>query len=293
MTPSQSGLSAPPVAHPSMRHPVGIGLRAPHYRDLLETRPALGFLEVHSENYFGEGGAPLHYLERAREHYPVSLHGVGLSLGSSDPLNRAYLARLRRLIDHIDPVLVSDHLSWCSIDGVYLNDLLPLPYTEATLDHFCARVDEAQGLIGRELLIENPSSYLQFADSAIPEWEFLAEVARRTGCGILLDVNNVYVNAVNHGFDALAYLTAMPVLSVQEIHLAGHTVKQEPEGTMLIDTHGAPVAEPVWTLYRAALTRFGTLPTLVEWDNDLPSLSTLVDEARHAEMLVAGVADAA
>jgi hypothetical protein len=272
---------------------VGIGLRAPHYRDILETRPALAFLEVHSENYFGDGGAPLHYLEQARAHYPVSLHGVGLSLGSSDPLNRVYLARLKQLIERFEPMLVSDHLSWSSIDGVYLNDLLPLPYTEAVLEHFCARVSETQDFLGRQLLVENPSSYLQFAASAIPEWEFLGEVARRTGCGILLDVNNIYVSCRNHGFDAERYLAALPAAAIGEIHVAGHTVKQLPEGEILIDTHGAPVSEPVWALYRTALARFGARPTLVEWDNDIPPLATLVDEARSAESIVRGVADAA
>jgi len=273
--------------------PVGIGLRAPHYREILETRPALAFLEVHSENYFGDGGVPLHYLDRVRAQYPVSLHGVGLSLGSSDPLNRVYLARLKQLIDRIDPLLVSDHLSWSSIDGVYLNDLLPLPYTEAVLNHFCARVSETQDFLGRQILVENPSTYLQFADSAIPEWEFLSEVASRTGCGILLDVNNIYVNCRNHGFNATQYLAALPAASIGELHVAGHSAKNFPEGEILIDTHGAPVSEPVWSLYREALARFGARPTLVEWDNDLPSLATLVDEARRAEVLARGIAHAA
>jgi len=276
-----------------MRPPVGIGLRASHYRDLLEQKPDVAFVEVHSENYFGDGGAPLYYLQRARELYPVSLHGVGLSLGSGDPLNRAYLAQLQKLIDRIEPVFVSDHLSWCSIDGVYLNDLLPLPYTEAVLEHVCTRVSEVQDVLGREFLIENPSTYLQFADSSIPEWEFLAEVARRTGCGLLLDVNNVYVNCMNHGFDAQHYLAALPVGSVREIHLAGHNIKRHAGGEILIDTHGAPVSMPVWTLYRDALNRFGARPSLVEWDNDLPALDTLVNEARRAEREAQGVPHAA
>jgi hypothetical protein len=282
----------PAAAHPAPP-PVGIGLRAPHYRELLEQPPAVGFLEVHSENYFGDGGAPLYYLDRAREHYPVSLHGVGMSLGSSDPLDRVYLARLKRLIGRVEPMLVSDHLCWCSIDGVYLNDLLPLPYTEAVLDHLCARLGEVQDLLGRELLIENPSSYLQFADSAIPEGEFLAELARRSGCGLLLDVNNVYVSAMNHGLDAHAYLAALPAAAVREIHLAGYTVNSHADGELLIDTHSAPVSEPVWALYRATVARFGARPTLIEWDNDLPPLADLVGEARHAETVAAGAVDAA
>jgi len=290
-TPANPGL--PPETHRPMRPPVGIGLRAPHYLDLLEQQPDVAFVEVHSENYFGDGGAPLHYLERAREQYPVSLHGVGLSLGSSDPLNRVYLARLKRLIDRIEPVLVSDHLSWCSVDGVYFNDLLPLPYTGDTLDHFCARVGEAQDLLGRELLIENPSSYLQFSSSSMPEWEFLSEVTRRSGCGLLLDVNNLHVSCMNHGFDAQRYLAALPVPAVREIHLAGHSVRHEAGGEILIDTHGSPVSEPVWRLYRDALARFGARPSLVEWDNDLPALETLVNEARIAESMALEAADAA
>ena len=287
-------------AHPSRktetqtrRGAAGIGLRAPHYRDLLEQRPALAFVEVHSENYFGDGGAPLHFLGRTREHYPLSLHGVGLSIGSADPLNQVYLARLKKLIDRFEPMLVSDHLCWCSIDGVYLNDLLPLPYSEAVLEHVCARVSAVQEFLGREILIENPSSYLQFASSAIPEWEFLAEVVRRSGCGLLLDVNNIYVSSVNHGFDAHRYLAALPAAAVREIHLAGHTVKHHADGDILIDTHSAPVAEPVWALYRETLARLGPRPTLIEWDNDLPPLTTLVDEARRAELVPAGAANAA
>lgn len=287
-------------AHPSRKTETqtrpgaaGIGLRAPHYRDLLEQRPALAFVEVHSENYFGDGGAPLHFLGRTREHYPLSLHGVGLSIGSADPLNQVYLARLKKLIDRFEPMLVSDHLCWCSIDGVYLNDLLPLPYSEAVLEHVCARVSAVQEFLGREILIENPSSYLQFASSAIPEWEFLAEVARRSGCGLLLDVNNIYVSSVNHGFDAHRYLAALPAAAVREIHLAGHTVKHHADGDILIDTHSAPVAEPVWALYRETLARLGPRPTLIEWDNDLPPLTTLVDEARRAELVPAGAANAA
>jgi len=273
--------------------PAGIGLRAPHYRELIDTRPAVGFVEIHSENYLGDGGAPLHYLEKARSLYEVSLHGVGMSLGSADPLNRVYLARLRHLIDRIDPVLVSDHLSWCSIDGVYLNDLLPLPYTRESLDHFCSRVTEAQDLLGRELLVENPSSYFEYSASEISEVEFLTEIARRTGCGILLDVNNLYVSSVNHGFRADDYLSALPVGAVGEIHLAGHSVRHCNGRELLIDTHGAPVSEPVWRLYEAAVRRFGTVPTLLEWDNDLPPLATLVDESLKASALCAGVRRAA
>ena len=222
----------------------GIGLRAPHYREVLETRPDVGWVEVHSENYFGRGGQPLHYLERARSHFALSLHGVGLSLGSADGLRQAHLLQLKALVERFEPSLISDHLCWGAIGDRHLNDLLPLPYTEAALDVVCANVGRAQEFLGRQILVENVSSYLQFSDSTIPEWEFVGEVARRTGCGLLLDINNIYVSAVNHGFDALRYLDAIPARAVREIHLAGF----DSNGMCLIDTHGKPVAGPVWNL---------------------------------------------
>lgn len=260
-------------------------MRAEHYREVVATRPTVAWLEVHSENYFGEGGAPHYYLEQVRRHYPLSLHGVGLSLGSADDLNRTHLEKLKALIQRYEPGLVSDHLSWSSVDGNYLNDLLPLPYTEETLRHVTERVTQAQEFLGREILIENPSSYLQYRHSDMGEAEFLAELSARSGCGILLDVNNVYVSASNHGFDAQAYLRTMPPARVREIHLAGHTVNRYPEGEMLIDTHSARVCEAVWELYRDALVHVGPVPTLIEWDTDLPALSVLVDEAHRAETI--------
>jgi uncharacterized protein len=266
----------------------GIGLRAPHYRALLDLLPKIAWLEVHSENYFGAGGRPLEYLERARAHYPISLHGVGLSLGSTDSLNRLHLAKLKELIDRIEPGLVSDHLSWSSVNGRYLNDLLPLPYTEAALAHFCQRVDEAQDFLGREILIENPSTYLEYRESNIPEREFLRAVAEVTGCGILLDVNNIHVSAANHGFDAPHYIDSIPARFVKEIHLAGFTRNETDSGEILVDTHSKPVAEPVWALYAHALARYGAVPTLIEWDTDLPALGVLVAEAFHAESLMDG-----
>lgn len=265
----------------------GIGLRAEHYRDLLERRPPLAFVEVHSENYFGAGGAPFYFLEQARAHYPLSLHGVGLSLGSSDPLNREHLRQLKSLIQRFEPALVSDHLSWSSVGGVFLNDLLPLPYTEEALAHFSTRVAQAQDYLGRELLIENPSSYLQYTESAIPEWEFLAEVARTSGCGLLLDVNNIYVSSQNHGFDAHRYLQSLPAAAIKEIHLAGYTVNRYPEGEMLIDSHNALVSEPVWELYAQAIRQVGPRPTLIEWDSDLPPLDTLLGQAGLADAILA------
>jgi uncharacterized protein (UPF0276 family) len=264
----------------------GIGLRAPHCRELVESRPDAGWLEVHSENYFGDGGAPLHYLERAREQYPVSLHGVGLSVGSADPLDRDHLHKLKRLVDRIEPGLVSEHLCWSSIDGRCLNELLPLPYTEEALDHVVARIVELQDFLGRRILIENISSYLQYRHSVMPEWEFLAAIAERADCGLLLDVNNIYVNARNHGFDPLAYLSAVPAVRVREIHLAGHTINRHDDGEILIDTHSSRVCDDVWTLYRAAIAHLGARPTLIEWDSEIPELSVLLEEARSAQRIM-------
>jgi uncharacterized protein (UPF0276 family) len=264
----------------------GIGLRAPHYRDVLDLLPGVAWLEVHSENYFGAGGRPRHFLERARAHYPVSLHGVGLSLGSTDPLDRRHLAELKALADWIEPGLVSDHLSWSSVDGRYLNDLLPLPYTEESLAHLCRRGDEVQTALRRRILVENPSTYLAYGESSIPEWEFLRALARVTGCGILLDVNNVYVSAVNQGFDARRYVDAIPGGLVGEIHLAGFTRNATDAGEILIDTHSRPVDDAVWALYARVLDRCGAVPTLVEWDTGLPPLAELVAEAGRAERLM-------
>lgn len=264
----------------------GIGLRAEHYDAVLESHPPVGWLEVHSENYFGAGGKPLDMLERIRAHYPLSLHGVGLSIGSTDPLDYRHLAKLKRLIRRFEPALVSEHLSWSSVGGRHLNDLLPLPYTKEALYHLVARVARVQDILGRPILIENPSSYLQYVESAIPEWEFLAALAERTGCGVLLDVNNVYVSACNHGFDASAYLRAIPRHIVREIHLAGFTVNRFDDGELLIDTHNRPVWPAVWALYRQAVQRFGQIPTLIEWDTDLPELAVLVNEARRADAIL-------
>jgi uncharacterized protein (UPF0276 family) len=260
----------------------GIGLRSPHVQQVLSARPAVPWLEVHSENYYVDGGPALAALDRIRADYPLSLHGVGMSLGGADPLDRAHLAKLARLIQRTEPALVSEHLCWSGIDGQHLNDLLPLPYTEEALAHVCARVTEIQDCLRREILVENVSSYLAFADSTIPEWEFVAAVARRTGCRLLCDVNNIYVNAVNHGFDADTYLAALPREAIAEIHLAGF----DASGPCLIDTHGAPVAPEVWALYRCALARFGPVATLIEWDADIPPLSTLLAEAATAQAML-------
>ncbi len=260
----------------------GIGLRLPHVAEIAATRPLLGFVEVHAENYMAETAA-LDRLLELRSEYPVSIHGVALSLGSAEELDRIHLGRLRALIERVEPVLVSEHLAWSAIGGAYLNDLLPLPYTEESLDVFCRHVGEAQETLGRRLLIENPSSYLRFRHSTISEVEFLTETARRTGCGILCDVNNIYVSATNFRFDPIAYLDALPAAAIGEIHLAGHHAAED--ANVLIDDHGSRVAQPVWELYAQALGRFGAAPTLIEWDANLPALGVLLDEARHAQEL--------
>jgi Uncharacterized protein conserved in bacteria len=260
----------------------GIGLRAPHVAEVRGSRPRIGWLEVHSENYFVEGGPALAALEAIRADYPVSLHGVGLSLGSADPLDVEHLARLKRLAARIEPSAISEHLCWSHVDGRHLNDLLPLPLTDESLALVCDRIDAVQFALGRALLVENVSSYLRFASDTIAEWDFVAAVASKSGCKLLLDVNNVYVNAVNHGFDPHAYLAAIPADSVAEIHLAGY----DASGPCLIDTHGSRVAAPVWALYRAAIERFGLKPTLLEWDTDIPALGVLLDEAAQAQAIL-------
>lgn len=256
----------------------GIGLRPPHYRQVLEETPAIGWLEVHSENFFCAGGEPLRLLAAVRARYPISLHGVGLSLGADDPRGDEHLAKLARLVASCEPAAVSEHLCWSAVNGRHFNDLLPLPYTEEALSLVCRRVQQAQEVLRRPLLVENVSSYVEFTASTMPEGEFVAEVARRTGCGLLVDVNNIYVSAINHGFDPLAYLDALPAASVAEIHLAGYDAWDG----LLVDTHGRAVQPPVWALYAAALDRFGPRPTLIEWDTDIPPLPVLLGEAAQA-----------
>ncbi len=263
----------------------GVGLRAEHYDDVLSRRPGVGWFEVHSENYFGAGGKPHHYLTQIRRDYPLSLHGVGLSLGAAEAPNKSHLNKLKGLIDRYQPFLVSEHLSWSSVNGRYLNDLLPLPYTEATLEHISGQIARVQDVLGRQILIENVSSYLEYETSTVPEWEYLTAVAERSGCGILLDVNNIYVNSRNHGFDPLTFLNAVPIAPVQEIHLAGFTVNRFDDGEILIDTHNQRVADDVWELYRRAIHRFRAVPTLIEWDTDVPPFDVLLDEARKADTI--------
>ena len=266
--------------------PAGIGVREPHVAEIIDTRPRVGWLEAHAENYMG-GGPHVRRLERLRRDYSLSLHGVGLSLGSASDLDPRHLERLKALVDRFAPHRLSEHLSWSIADGAYLNHLLPLPYTEETLCVIARHVDQAQEQLGRRLAIENPSSYLRFRHSPIPEAEFLAELVRRTGCGLLVDVNNAFVSGRNLGFDPAAYLDALPPSAVDEIHLAGHSVNDADGTTLLIDDHGSRVADPVWALYARALDRFGAVPTLVEWDTNLPPLDVLVAEAAHADRLLA------
>lgn len=262
----------------------GIGLRAPHYREMVARRPPLAFLEVHSENYFGAGGPPHHFLEALRTHYPVSLHGVGLSLGSHSSLDLLHLNKLKTLVGRYQPALVSDHLCWTSADGTHAHDLLPLPFTRGMARHVAARIRQVQDRLGRRILVENASAYVAFAESEMSEWEFVNEVVAEADCLLLLDVNNVYVNAVNHGFDASEYLAAMPAARVAEIHLAGFDTDERAQ--CLVDTHGKPVHEPVWALYRETMRRIGPRPTLIEWDADIPPLDVLLDEAAKANAIL-------
>jgi uncharacterized protein (UPF0276 family) len=261
----------------------GIGLRLQHHAEFLARRPHVGWVEAHSENFFARGGWQRAVLEETRALYPLSLHGVGLSIGSSDPIDSSHLNEVAHLVRDFEPMLVSEHLSWGSVDGRFMNDLLPLPYTAEALRHTVARVRTVQEALGRQILIENISSYLEFTSSEMPEWEFLVALASESGCAILLDLNNIYVNAINHGFDPYQYLNFIPRAAVREIHLAGHSVMRCGARELLIDTHSAPVCDAVWALYDAALARFGPVPALIEWDSDLPPLEVLLAEARKIE----------
>ena len=261
----------------------GLGLRVEHYDAILGGQPAIDWLEVLSENYLVPGGRPLHYLMRFRERYPLAMHGVSLSIGSTAPLDREYLRQLKALAERVQPAWISDHLCWTGVAGRNTHDLLPLPYTEEALDHVAARVCTVQDVLGRRILLENVSSYVTFRDSQLSEWQFLTEIATRADCLILLDVNNIYVSAVNHEFDPLDYLNAIPVERVQQIHLAGH----ENHGDYLIDTHDSNVPDPVWQLYAAAVRRFGAVSTMIERDDRIPPLEELCAELDAARTLCA------
>ena len=257
----------------------GVGLRTTHYSYILEKWPKVDWFEAISENYMDSGGRPLQILEKVRSRYPVALHGVSLSLGSTDPLNQTYLKRLKALAERIEPVIVSDHLCWSGVAGENLHDLLPLPFTREAVAHVVSRIQQVQEFLGRKILIENVSTYVTYTHSTMPEWEFLSEIAARSGCGILLDLNNIFVNSVNHRFDPLVYLANIPPHKVGQFHLAGHTDM----GTFLFDTHSKPVIDPVWELYREALKRWGQISTLIEWDEDIPEFPKLEEECARAK----------
>lgn len=268
----------------------GLGMRSPHYPAYLSGEAPVDFVEIISENFMGAGGRPLYTLDKVRERYPVAMHGVSMSIGSADGLKGDYLARLKQLADRIDPLWVSDHLCWTGIDGFNAHDLLPLPYTAEALDMAAANIALAQDLLERPLLIENPSSYISFADDVMPEWAFLAELAERTGCYLLLDINNIHVSATNHGFDAMTYIDAIPASRVRQIHLAGHSAGRD---GLLIDTHDHPVPDPVWALYAKAIRRFGDVAVMIERDDDIPPLEELIAELDIARRLAGLVESAA
>jgi uncharacterized protein (UPF0276 family) len=265
----------------------GVGLKPGHFRQIVETWPDLGFFEIHAENYMVDGGPFHHYLTRIREHYPLSIHGVGLSIGGESPLDSAHLDRLARLLERYDPQAFSEHLAWSSHGDVFLNDLLPVPYTPQTLQRVCDHIDQVQTHLKRRMLLENPATYVEFAASSMAETEFIGEVVRRTGCGLLLDVNNVYVSCINHGRDPQAYIDALPLGAVGEIHLAGFARERDALGDpLLIDSHGTAVDQAVWDLYASTLERVGPAPTLIERDSDIPAFDVLLEEAMHAERLL-------
>jgi uncharacterized protein len=268
----------------------GLGMRRPHYEAYLDGSAPVDFVEVISENFMVDGGRPLVTLDRVREHYPVALHGVSMSVGSVAGLNDDYLRRLRALADRIEPMWVSDHLCWTGIDGINSHDLLPMPYTTEALEVVAANVAHAQDALGRPMLIENPSSYLTFASADMSEWDFLAELSRRTGCFLLLDVNNIYVSAINHGFDAHAYLRGIPADRVRQIHLAGHS---EGRDGLLIDTHDEPVPIGVWSLFAEAMKMLGPVATMIERDDDIPALEVLLDELETARRIAVPLVAAA
>ncbi len=277
-----SGLAGPSV---------GVGFKPEHFEAILDARPALGFFEVHAENYMGAGGAPHRRLDKIRELYPLSLHGVGLSIGSPGPLDETHLKRLAAAAKRFEPTLVSEHLAWSTHEGAFLNDLLPLPYTDQTLARVSEHIDEVQNALGRTILLENPSTYVVFEESTWAETDFLREIARRTGCGLLLDVSNVFVSAVNHGRDPSLYLADFPLQAVGEVHLAGYAEDSDDAGLpLLIDAHNSPVRDEVWLLYIETIRRLGATPTLIEWDNDVPAWPVLFSEARHAERAIAKLA---
>lgn len=268
----------------SLPHRPGVGYKAQHFNDIMKDAGPVGWLEIHAENYMGMGGRPLAQLRALSEQFPFSVHGVGLSIGGEGRLDADHLARLKNLCDWLQPASFSEHLAWSSHESAFLNDLLPLPYTAATVTRVADHIDEVQSVLGRQMLLENPSSYLAFAESDMSETDFLAEIATRTGCGLLLDVNNVFVSAVNLGYSPQSYIDAYPLDAVGEIHLGGHDEDEDETGApLLIDSHGAEVVDPVWALLDYTLTKSGPKPLLIEWDTDVPEWAILVEETKRAD----------
>lgn len=267
----------------------GVGFKPQHFDALIADPSPPGFIEIHAENYFGAGGAPHAQLQRVRERLPLSVHGVGLSIGGEEPIDETHLSRLAALLRRCEPASFSEHLAWSSHGGTYYNDLLPIVYDARSLQRVCDHVDRVQARLGMRLLLENPATYLEFADSDIPEPDFLTAVIGRTGCGLLLDINNIHVTCHNHGHDPRAYLAALPLHAVGEIHLAGHALDADAAGALLIDSHGGPVDDAVWALFDEALALIGAVPTLIEWDNNVPDYARLVAEAREADRVLANI----
>jgi uncharacterized protein (UPF0276 family) len=262
---------------------IGIGLKSAHYQDILEQKPKIDWFEIHSENYLIDGGAASAMLSSIRKNYPISMHGIGLSLGSADGIERSHLIRLKKLAEDLDPFLISEHLSWNYVNNTYLPELIPIPYTDEAIDVFCRNIECAQDFLQRQILIENPSSYIQYTTSNYDESEFLTKIASKSGAGILLDVNNIYVSCVNHSWNIKDYIHSIPHNLVKEIHLAGHSTREINDQKLLIDTHDNFVSREVWELYAMAIQKFGNIPTLLEWDANIPELSVLVAEALKAK----------